>query len=174
MCNGDLGMYRVMPWAYPTIPGQSSGGTTLDPTPEQPGVPEIVYPYDATDIAATWKSTSVWTSGTDNALAHFEAIISGIKVLDVSSVSSLKYTVTNQTLSITPTTLGGKTVTYILSKGNLTKTNPNSTLEVVIGKWVGAKNQSGNKATISGSATIKIGAYNSSGDLLQEFSVVVS
>lgn len=30
MCNGDLGMYRVMPWAYPPISGGSSGGFSPD------------------------------------------------------------------------------------------------------------------------------------------------
>lgn len=30
MCSGDLGMYRVMPWAYPPISGGSSGGFSPD------------------------------------------------------------------------------------------------------------------------------------------------
>lgn len=30
MCAGDLGMYRVMPWAYPPISGGSSGGFSPD------------------------------------------------------------------------------------------------------------------------------------------------
>ena len=33
MCSGDLGMYRVMPWAYPPISGGSSGGFS----PDDPG-----------------------------------------------------------------------------------------------------------------------------------------
>lgn len=37
MCAGDLGMYRVMPWAYPPISGGTSGGFSPDGSTSEGG-----------------------------------------------------------------------------------------------------------------------------------------
>ena len=86
MCNGDLGMYRVMPWAYPTIPGQSSGGASVDPTPE----PSAKY-YDFADARIVYTNDNValdgYVSGTFKNRGYAFYRISGIKTLDSSNVN---------------------------------------------------------------------------------------
>lgn len=169
MCNGDLGMFRVMPWAYPTIPGQSSGGTSVDPTPEP-----VALPYDASGISVIFSNRESETIiSTAGQLATFSCTVSGVEILDNSNVDLLLVTVTPESsVSVSPTTVGGDSNPSIeYSRFYLGSKNPNGTVQAVSASWKNATSGS-DKITLSGNVKITFEAYDVNGNLIQTFSGV--
>lgn len=119
MCNGDLGMYRVMPWAYPTIPGQTAGGISVDPTPEPEPVPK--GPYDFSDLSMNWKyRTYNYRPGGSNGdlvyvLIGYGINVTGGTVNDNSNVSSISIVIVNEGLSISPDSFTGNNGTHTVN-----------------------------------------------------------
>lgn len=91
MCNGDLGMYRVMPWAYPTIPGQSSGGASVEPIPE----PDTPYNLDDCTLVFDQPFGNIYTpNAEDTSKGYFIGWFLHLKDLityDSSNVSSVAF-----------------------------------------------------------------------------------
>ena len=94
MCNGDLGMFRVMPWAYPTISGGSSGGTSVNPTPTpNPDPEEPTGPYDLTNYSVSfYYYNRESTKDNDGYIFFFGLSVSGAVEVDTSNVSQVKVT----------------------------------------------------------------------------------
>lgn len=163
MCNGDLGMYRVMPWAYPTIPGQSSGGTTVDPTPE----PSPSKPYDFSNAKITVAKTGTYSQMSKTYRSFFELKISGITTIDssnVGSVSANKYDIS--TFVFTPS--GGKGGIYLVFS-DLNNLNRSGN---VICDYQGTAPSS--TPTLSGTGTLTLVVYDVSGNKIQEETIVIS
>lgn len=174
MCNGDLGMYRVMPWAYPTIPGQSSGGTSVDPIPEpEPGM----NPYDVSGMVVSVKNRTTTVNKTTNyRYATFKVMVQGVKLNDVTNVSYLRFSVTDPNgISVSPNTIGGDSNPEIIyDSGKLGTNNPNTWWAAVIFHWNNATSGEGTNVSLSGNFRLTIYAYDSSGNLLQSFTGVTT
>lgn len=164
MCNGDLGMYRVMPWAYPTIPGQSSGGASVDPTPEP--TPEY---YDFTDAKIVYTESSFelesYVAGPYQNRGYGVFQISGVKSIDTSNVNRVEIRL-SQNPTYTPS-LGG-TVTIILAV-NLQK-EPNSINSYSL--LTNDASNTGKTVTVSG-GTVKFFVYGLDGEVLQTAEVPI-
>lgn len=184
MCNGDLGMYRVMPWAYPTIPGQSSGGATVDPTPEPS------YPYDMSEITASFSSDRATVSyqgfsGGKRYCCNWMIKIAGLKEVDTTEVNSLKIIFTENTIAPSPNSFsyGGVTYTFDSSMNESELAIPVSSSSEVRSYFLNygftpllSSFPSENPGVIvnrTGSLKLKIVAYNSNGDVIQESGEVV-
>ena len=184
MCNGDLGMYRVMPWAYPTIPGQSSGGTTVDPTPEPS------YPYDMSKITASFAGSASnishqGFSGGKRFCCIWFIQIAGLKEIDTTEVNSLKIIFTENTLATNPNSFsyGGVTYTHDMSMNDTELAIPVSsstdvrtyTTQCGFTPLLSSFPYTDPDVTVTrtGSLKLKIVAYNSSGDVIQESGEVV-
>lgn len=162
MCNGDLGMYRVMPWAYPTIPGQSSGGASVDPTPEP-----SVNVFDASDAVAKWTiSTVTLEDYVPNVYSRAfpEVELSGVKVLDSSGVSKIEIWTKQQ------------------PNYSVSLTNPNLVIAVNLGldpngvlgpQLLASAGDSGKTVTITG-GSVEIRAYSSDGEIMQSSEVMIT
>ena len=178
MCNGDFGMYRVMPWAYPTIPGQSSGGASVDPIPE----PELPYNFDrvSANVSSATAKNVVMTFY-NNELRYSMPLffdVSGIEINDITNVSSFKALIVQNNLTVTPTS-------FMANGGTYTKTS-----DVQIAFFSASASQpnaqygflttctpsvSGNyeynpsvNVTYSGSLTFKFVVIDSNGETIQE------
>lgn len=170
MCNGDLGMYRVMPWAYPTIPGQSSGGTSVDPTPTPEPEPTPVDPYDFSKATFRIKSRTEYIE-TSNGMTYcrFYLIVSGIVTVDTSRVSSVLLK-TNNLSALTfnaPGTFSKRAVDNYA----------NDIADINSGNWgwvLDYKSSASGKATMSGTPNITMTVYDSTGAVIQEFTTDVS
>ena len=171
MCNGDLGMYRVMPWAYPTIPGQSSGGTSVDPTPDP-----AQDCYDFSNLQTEFLSNSANTQVFDgNTYIKTYYRIVGVQAIDTSNVASVKLTASNGSLSVSPANMGSVSAVFVSNEE--TKTNRvedlNTSFEGVTIRWPGVSVQ-GTSVSFTGSINVTITAYNSEGKVLQTKEIVVS
>ena len=62
MCNGDLGMYRVLPWSLPPILGGSAGGFVTDPGQGDP-LAQAIISLIKPDKATVTQSVSLSNSG---------------------------------------------------------------------------------------------------------------
>lgn len=64
MCAGDLGMYRVMPWAYPPISGGSSGGFSPDDSggTGESGSTNALY-VDTDNTTFNMSELNIWNNG---------------------------------------------------------------------------------------------------------------
>lgn len=67
MCAGDLGMYRVMPWAYPPISGGSSGGFSPDDSGGTGGSGSTNSLYvDTSNTTFRFVNEGVWVQNNSN------------------------------------------------------------------------------------------------------------
>lgn len=175
MCNGDLGMYRVMPWAYPTIPGQSSGGSSVDPTPDPTPEPTVPFDVSGMTVSVHNRTTTVY-SGSYYKGATFEVEVQGVKVLDNSNVSHMRFTITEPSgISVSPNTIGGVSNPQILYEyGTLNIKNPNTWWAAVIFHWNEATSGEGTSVTLSGNFRLTMEVYGVDGSLLQTFTGVTT
>lgn len=173
MCNGDLGMYRVMPWAYPTIAGQSTGGVTVDPTPEPTPVPKD--PLDFSNAKFYLPSvkgvySSPWL--TVDVLLECRDIVSN----DTSNISSIKFEILGDNISVDPVTVAGTRLivepTSHITYGPFNNLNGNFLVLRAYQQYVSAGN--GMTFTPTGVTGVKITAYGSDGSIVQEYEGVLS
>ena len=185
MCNGDLGMYRVMPWAYPTIPGQSSGGASVDPIP-----PEPAGPYDFSNFTLKFLegSSNIYTPYPDDHLEWGYSCAwiwtgSGLVENDTSNVSSISIKFVSGNIL----TDGGKTLpvsnlrlsySHGISQSWSSSRIPgyaDRESAAFTRSYGDSNNLSGQVITgFSSDTTVLISVYNSNGELLQSKEVVVS
>ena len=82
-------MTRLIPWALPTIPGDSEGGYTPYPTPEPE--PEPVDPYDFTNAVIQYNNAQnkiyLWIDSGGN--RRVTGNVTGLVVNDLVGVSSV-------------------------------------------------------------------------------------
>lgn len=172
-------MYRVMPWAYPTIPGQSSGGTSVDPTPD----PTPSGPYDLTDFnvklsGLNWNGNIKEVEGVAVAF-YFILTYGGQKEIDTSNVSSAKLTFGSGNLL----TSGGGSIP--LSKFGVNWANTGTpfymngiegegAVQPVLSKSEGSSYIGQTVTGFSNGSTAIITVYNSAGEVLQTKEVVIT
>lgn len=164
MCNGDLGMYRVMPWAYPTIPGQSSGGTSVDPTPEP--VPDV-DPYDFSNVEAKIVSRRSDVTVVNDSFwrAVFTVSVTGIIVNDSTGVSSFIGQISTDGFGVSPSGWEFTGTNYTVS--DVSQPNGNGTITV--------DSKTGNPfASLSGNGKITFSVYDKTGNLIQSKEVVIT
>lgn len=169
-------MYRVMPWAYPTIPGQSSGGASVDPTPEPTPEPQY-YDFSGMSIKFPEKTGYLSAGGVSGNLYNpaigFFPKITGVNVIDNSLVSSVRVEVIENTLTVTPTSADGKTYDPSLDYLDpyISNKKIDGTSFSIYFKYTPKVSPGFNgttKITMSGNLKVKLKAYDSSGNLLQE------
>lgn len=66
MCNGDLGMYRILPWSLPPILGGSTGGFVTDPGQGDP-LKQAIISLKKPDKATVTQSVSMTNTGLNSA-----------------------------------------------------------------------------------------------------------
>lgn len=177
MCNGNLGMYRVMPWAYPTIQGQSAGGVSVDPTPEPTPEPQY-FDFSGATVKFSSKTSNLVLTGVHGEKGYpnvrYFADVAGVTVIDNSSVSKISMEIVQNTLTVSPTTADGFTldssknkILVVFSGINFNGSmivrvffyyNPETTIPYT-GKT---------KITLSGTLKVKLKAFDASGNMLQE------
>ena len=177
MCNGNLGMYRVMPWAYPTIQGQSTGGVSVDPTPEPTPEPQY-YDFSGVSIEFDYNTTKIQNAGIEGNMAvpdaRFFANVSGVNTINDSEVSRISMEVVENNLTVSPTTDNG--VTLDPSKNTVRSSfsgkNFNGIYVISVFFYYYPEQRvpfyGTSTITLSGTLKLKLKAYNSNGDLLQE------
>lgn len=178
MCNGDFGMYRVMPWAYPTIPGQSSGGASVDPIPK----PELPYNFDGVSVnVPSATATNVVMSFYNNELRYSMPLffnVSGIVINDITNVSGLRTLIVQNNLTVTPTSFNANGGTYTKTSDvqiaffSASKSDPNKQYGFLT---TCTPSVSGNyeynpkvNVTYSGSLIFKFVVIDSNGETMQE------
>ena len=163
MCNGDLGMYRVMPWAYPTISGGSSGGSSVDPTPEP-----AVDPYDFSNAKARFASRSATLVKGDYWTARFNVILTGIKTVDSSAVNFISGDFNTSSISASPSPGSKGSAISFNDKNDLNTTG----VAVVTVTYYSDPGSS--TCSISGNANLSIKVYDKEGNVIQTKELVVS
>lgn len=96
MCAGDLGMYRVMPWAYPPISGGTSGGFSTNPDQSEEGGsgPDTLVLNSDSSISIADLSTLAY-NGSDTSKSDTIRVtiwLQKIGLQNVVDLSSLKFT----------------------------------------------------------------------------------
>lgn len=170
-------MFRVMPWAYPTIPGQSSGGISVDPTPPPTPSP-VYYDFSGADVSFTWKTSRVASTGLNGSQnqpdAGFNIAVSGVVPIDTSAVSSIKLLVVEHDLE--PTVKTGDGLTFdrisVWNRGYSGSLDFNQDPVVTVGAlylpektvpWFASFSTG-----LSGSMKVKLQVFGSDGQLLEE------
>lgn len=182
MCNGDLGMYRVMPWAYPTIPGQSSGGASVDPIPEPTG------PYDFSNYKVEFHQPfgNIYTPGDKAEQGYFVGWFwgsSGLITYDTSNVSTISIIFKSGSVTLD----NGKSIPVSQFKlnwaagmsetwsSNLMIGNDDACQAAVTRSYGDSNNLAGAVVTgFSSDTVLQIDIYDSNGSLIQSAEVAVS
>lgn len=154
-------MFRVMPWAYPTIPGQSTGGIGTDPIPSP-----AVDPYDFTNATVTFGTGTTYreinNQGTAITFCSFPVTVSGVETIDSTNVSNVKIVPSSSTIKAPAIGNVASNTTFYTSS----RKQPNGTANSVSAQWIGAAS-SGSELSLTGSAKITIEVYDSAGTLIQ-------
>lgn len=156
-------MYRVMPWAYPTIPGQSSGGASVDPIPDPSGD----Y-FDFSNAEAHWANSVTleeYGGGVEKSRAFPILLISGIGVVNASSVARTTIYIKDQPSYSTPLTDANMSIAYSTNRSDL-NINPAPQL-------LASPSDVGKNVTITG-GSIEFKSYDSEGNLLQSYVLVIT
>lgn len=172
MCNGDLGMYRVMPWAYPTIPGQSSGGTTVDPTPEPTPIPKD--PFDFSNVGFSMPSVKgSYSSPNSTVIIYLQ--VRNIVTNDTSNVSSVKFELVGDSISINPSVVDGTKLKVSVSSYTARSfNNLNSDYALITATQVYVPAVAQTTFSATGVTGVKITVYGSDGEVLQTHEGVIS
>lgn len=177
MCNGDMSLYRVIPWSYPTIPGQSSGGTSVDPIPPPTPSP-VYYDFSGADVSFKRGTDQVASTGLNGSKnqpnADFNIAVSGVVSIDTSAVSSIKILVVEYDFE--PTVKTGDGLTFdrisVWNRGYSGTVDFNKDPVVTVGvlylpektvPWFASFSTG-----LSGFMKVKLQAFGSDGQLLEE------
>lgn len=166
-------MYRVMPWAYPTIPGQSSGGTSVDPTPEPTPIPQDPLDFSNAKFympSTTGNYSSTWL------YVDFYLEVRGVVSNDTSNISSIKFELVGDNISIDPITVDGARLT-VANNGYITNgpfNNLNGNFMVLRGYGQYMAGGDGKTFNHTGVTGIKVTAYGSDGTVIQTYDGVLS
>lgn len=171
MCNGDFGMYRVMPWAYPTIPGQSSGGSSVDPIP----VPQEEC-YDFSNCRAEIANRTVTTTISDDGYSYVNIVfaLTNVKLLDITNVSSVVVKTSANNITVNPNVISGSTaeIIYSTSTRGSSNLNINANHPAFMVKWPGVSVRE--VISIFGEINFTVEVYNANGDKIQSYKGVTT
>lgn len=154
-----------MPWAYPTIPGQSSGGQSVDP------IPDPNLPYDFTEaVFSINRTNTTYYLGDNQTRVDYFIKVSGVKIKDTSNVTNAYVDIDSSVATISPSTINGEGYT-LNNVQSFRVSDPNNSTLLVYGMFSTAN--SGTECTLSGDVKLKINISGSDG-LLQTYEVVIS
>lgn len=174
-------MSKIIPWNLPEVAGGSVGGYTPDPTPTP-----SVYPYDLDDIVYSTSfdlAGRTYANGNHHVYVKGLLTISGVKILDSSSVSSIIATVTVNAGTITWTnyTSAGDIIDntvdvdispYMSSIGGTADVTDEVSNDIAYLSDGHAQKQASYPTFVSTTATIdliSIKVYNANGVVIQEW-----